>query len=349
MMDLATTYMGLRLRSPLVASASPLTAGIGNIVKLEGYGAGAVVLPSIFQEQIEAERDELELRTSVGRESSPEALGYFPNPEAYAVGTRRYLELIRRARAAVGIPIIASLNGTTSEGWIEFAKEIEAAGAHGLELNVYFIPADLALSGPDVERRYLEIVHAVRGAVRLPLAVKLSPFFSSTGAFARRLQEAGADALVLFNRFYQPDIDLEHLSLHNDLELSSRREIRLPLLWIGILAGRLNVSLAATTGVETSEEAAKYLLAGADVVMTTSALLRRGVEHMEALVTGLEAWMQERHFTSLAQVRGLLSQERIADPSAFERANYIQVLQSYGAGVRRNEPRNAGTPFVSGV
>jgi dihydroorotate dehydrogenase (fumarate) len=334
-MDLATTYMGLRLRNPLIASASPLTANIGNIIKLETYGAGAVVLPSIFQEQIEAERDDLEARTAIGRESSPEALGYFPNPESYTVGTRRYLGLIRRARAAVGIPIIASLNGTTSEGWIEFAKEIEAAGAHGLELNVYFIPADPALEGPAVERRYLDIVHAVKHAVRIPLAVKVSPFFSAPGAFARRLQEAGADALVLFNRFYQPDIDLTNLSLRNDLELSSRHEIRLPLLWIGILAGRVKASLAATTGVETSEEAVKYLLAGSDVVMTTSSLLRRGIEHMELLVAGLQAWMQAWNFTSLSQFRGMLSQERIADPTAFERANYIQVLQSYN-GARRS-------------
>lgn len=333
-MDLATTYMGLHLRNPLVASASPLTANIGNIIKLETYGAGAVVLPSIFQEQIEAERDDLEARTSIGSESSPEALGYFPNPQSYTVGTRRYLGLIRRARAAVGIPIFASLNGTTSEGWIEFAKEIEAAGAHGLELNAYFIPADPTLEGVDVERRYLDIVQAVKHAVNIPLAVKVSPFFSSPGAFARRLQEAGADALVLFNRFYQPDIDLTNLSLRNDLELSSRYEIRLPLLWIGILAGRVRASLAATTGVETSDEAVKYLLAGSDVVMTTSSLLRRGIEHMELLVGGLQAWMRAWNFTSLSQFRGMLSQERIADPTAFERANYIQVLQSY-SGARR--------------
>jgi dihydroorotate dehydrogenase (fumarate) len=333
-MDLATTYMGLRLHNPIVASASPLTANIGNIVKLEACGAGAVVLPSIFQEQIEAERDEFEARTSVGRESSPEALSYFPNPEAYAIGTRRYLELIRRARSAVRIPIFASLNGTTSEGWIDFAKQIEGAGAHGIELNVYFIPADAGLSSADVEQRYLDIVHSVKNAVRIPVAVKLSPFFSAPGSFARRLQDAGADALVLFNRFYQPEIDLENLALRNDLELSTRHEIRLPLLWIAILAGRLNLSLAATTGVETSEEVAKYLLAGSDVVMTTSSLLRRGLDHMASLVEGLQSWMHAWNFTSLAQVRGLLSQERVADPTAFERANYIQVLQSYGTAKR---------------
>jgi dihydroorotate dehydrogenase (fumarate) len=333
-MDLATTYMGLRLRNPLVASASPLTASIGNLIALEACGAGAVVLPSIFQEQIESERDELETRTAIGRESSPEALGYFPNPESYAVGTRRYIELIRAARTALQIPVIASLNGTTNEGWIEFAREIEAAGAHALELNVYFIPADPALGGPEVEQRYLDVVRAVKGAVRIPLAVKLSPFFSAPGAFARKLQDAGADALVLFNRFYQPDIDLTNLSLRHDLELSTRHEIRLPLLWIGLLAGRLNVSLAATTGVETSDEAVKYVLAGADVVMTTSSLLRRGIEHMEALVGGLEAWLAARSYTSLSQVRGLLSQQRIADPTAFERANYIQVLQSYNGAQR---------------
>ncbi len=328
-MDLQTTYMGLRLRSPLVASASPLTASLANIVKLADCGAGAVVLPSIFQEQIESERDDLERRSAIGSESSPEALSYFPSRDAYAVGTRRYLELIRRARAAVDIPIVASLNGTTNEGWIDFAEQIEDAGANALELNVYFIPADIALSGHDVEQRYLDILQAVRRAVRIPLAVKLSPFFSAPGAFARRLQDGGADALVLFNRFYQPDIDLASLSIRNDLELSSRHEIRLPLLWIAILAGRMNLSLAATTGVESAEEVAKYLLAGADVVMTASSLLRGGVEHMTTLVQGLEAWLAARSFTSLAQVRGLLSQERIADPTAFERANYIQVLQSY--------------------
>lgn len=329
-MDLHTSYMGLRLRNPIVASASPLTATLGNILKLADCGAGAVVLPSIFQEQIESERDDLERRSAIGSESSPEALSYFPSRDAYAVGTRRYLELIRRARAAVDIPIVASLNGTTNEGWIDFAEQIEDAGANALELNVYFIPADIALSGHEVEQRYIDIVTAVRRAVRIPLAVKLGPFFSAPGAFARRLQDAGADALVLFNRFYQPDIDLASLSIRNDLNLSSRHEIRLPLLWIAILAGRMKLSLAATTGVETADDVAKYLLAGADVVMTASSLLRGGVEHMATLVQGLEAWLAAQHFTSLAHVRGLLSQERIADPTAFERANYIQILQSYG-------------------
>jgi dihydroorotate dehydrogenase (fumarate) len=333
-MDLTTTYMGLLLSSPLIASASPLTIHIANIRRLEACGVGAVVLPSIFQEQIEAEQEELARGMSVGRDSFPEALTYFPDPSTYEVGTRPYLQVIRRARAAVDIPIIASLNGTTDAGWIDFAKQIERAGASALELNIYFIPADVALDGTDVERRYVDIVRSVKNAVRIPIAVKLNPYFSAPGAVARMLQEAGADGLVLFNRFYQPDIDLNGLSLLTDLQLSTKYEIRLPLLWTAMLAGRIELSLAASSGVETWEEVVKYLLAGSDVVMTTSALLRHGVEYMATLRDGLVDWMQSCGYTSLDEFRGSLSRRRVSDPTAFERANYIHVLQSY----RRSTP-----------
>jgi dihydroorotate dehydrogenase (fumarate) len=329
-MEIATTYMGLRLSSPLVASASPLTLNVANIRRLEACGAGAVVLPSIFQEQIEAEQDELERGMTVASDSSPEARSYFPDPSNYEMATRPYLDVIRRARAAVGIPIIASLNGSTDAGWIDFAKQIERAGASGIELNIYFIPADGALDAADVERRYLDIVRTVKSTVRIPVAVKLNPYFSAPAAFARKLEDAGADALVLFNRFYQPDIDLDDLSLQSDLQLSTKGEIRLPLLWTAMLAGRLKLSLAASTGVETWEEVVKYLLAGSDVVMTTSALLRHSVEYMAALRDGLLAWMESRGYTSLAECRASLSQQHVTDPAAFERANYIHVLQSYG-------------------
>jgi dihydroorotate dehydrogenase (fumarate) len=317
-----------------------LTINVSNIRRLEACGAGAIVLPSIFQEQIEAEQDELQRGMSVGSDSSPEARTYFPDPTNYETATRPYLDVIRRARKAVGIPIIASLNGTTNAGWIDFARQIEQAGASGLELNIYFIPADSALEAADVETRYLDIVRTVKSTVKIPIAVKLNPYFSAPGAFAGKLHGAGADALVLFNRFYQPDIDLSDLSVLSDLELSTKHEIRVPLLWTAELAGKIKASLAASTGVETWEEVVKYLLAGADVVMSTSALLRHGVDHMATLVDGLAAWMQSRGFASVDAFRGSLSRERVTDPAAFERANYIQVLQSYGKPNSRVTSRN---------
>lgn len=328
MIDLKTKYMGLELVSPVVASASPLNSRVDNIVALERFGAGAVVLPSIFEEQIEAERGELYNRMSAGSESFPEANTYFPNLEEFVVGTDRYLELIRRAREAVDIPIIASLNGATGQGWIQYAKEIEAAGASALELNIYMIPADMTLGALDVELRYAEIVSSVSEAVGIPTAVKLSPYFSALGGVARRLEKVGANGLVLFNRFYQPDIDLHELALRHDLELSRKNEIRLPLLWIALLAGNVNLSLAATSGVQTADEVVKYILAGADVVMTTSALLRNGVEYMATLVEGLQFWLESRGFRSVDAARGTFSHGRVSDPAAFERANYIHVLQA---------------------
>ncbi|MEJ0097209.1 MAG: dihydroorotate dehydrogenase-like protein [Bauldia sp.] len=329
-MDLTTRYMGLVLKNPLVASASPLNNEVANLRRLEDAGAAAVVLPSLFEEQIEAEAARRDRLTEAPAESFAEAVTYFPEQADYRVGPHAYLDLVRRARDAVDIPVIASLNGTTDEGWISYARLLEEAGASALELNVYFIPADLSLTGAAVEERYLDIVRAVRAMVAIPIAVKLSPYFSSVGNMALALEKAGADALVLFNRFYQPDIDLARLSVLPDLNLSSPSEIRLPLLWLAILSGRVKASLAATTGVTTADEVAKYLLVGADAVMTTSALLRHGVGHMAALLAGLQAWLEAREFTSLDAVRGIMDQRSLDDPQAFERANYIRILQGYG-------------------
>jgi len=331
-MDLTTTYMGLALRSPLIASASPLNRDLGALRALEDHGAGAIVLPSIFEEEILAERREIERRTEeLPASGFAEAQTYFPTYPGHGVGPERYLELVRRAKEAIAIPVIASLNGMTRAGWIDYARSLEEAGADGIELNVYFIPADLTLSGHDVEQRYLDILAAVRAAVKIPIAMKLSPYFSATGAMAGALAAGGANALVLFNRFYQPDIDTATLRLSLDLELSTPSEIRLPLLWIGILYGRVPASLAATTGVESANDVFKYLLAGADAVMTTSSLLRHGAGHMRTLVDGLAALLTAREIQSLQQIRGRMSQAKVKNPTLFERANYIRMLQDYDA------------------
>jgi dihydroorotate dehydrogenase (fumarate) len=328
-MDLTTRYMGLTLKNPLIASASPLNTNVDNIRRLEDAGAAAVVLPSLFEEQIAAENARQDYLTSVVSESFPEALSYFPEPAEYRVGPDQYLDLVRRASEATDIPVIGSLNGITHEGWISYASSIAEAGAKGLELNIFFIPADISLSGREVEQRYVDIVTAVRGMVSIPLAVKLNPYFSAMGHMALELERAGAGALVLFNRFYEPDLDLVELKVLPDLKLSTPDEIRLPLLWLAILSGHVKASLAATTGVSTADEVVKYIMAGADVVMSTSALLRHGVGYMATLLAGLEAWLDAREFASLGDVRGLMSQEQVADPTAYERANYIKILQGY--------------------
>jgi dihydroorotate dehydrogenase (fumarate) len=326
-MDLTTQYLGLTLKNPLIASASPLGFVLENIVELEDKGAAAIVLPSIFEEQIA-----LEAVTSTG--FAPEGAGsltaansYFPPAASYRAGPERYLEIIRRARETVEIPIIASLNGTSDSGWTGFARRAEQAGAHAIELNIFFIPADLSVSGAQVEQRYLEILRLVKQAVSIPVAVKLSPFFSAPGHFIGQLDDAGADGFVLFNRFYQPDIDLKTLRLERDLALSSPEEIRLPLLWLGRLAGRVRGSLAASTGVETADEVIKYLLVGADTVMTTSALLRHGIGHMATLLAGVTQWLEARGVATLGDIRGRMSQRQIEDPTSFDRANYLKILQ----------------------
>jgi len=328
-MDLTTRYLGLTLKNPLIAGAGPLNAELDNIRRLEDLGAGAVVMPSIFEEQIEHEAQLLENLIAVGTDSYAEALTYFPPMRSYRIGSFQYAEAVRRAADAVDIPVIASLNGITDHGWIDYACQIEQAGASALELNVYFIPSDIDIAGQEVEQRYVDVLKAVKRAVTIPVAVKIGPYFSSIGHLARQLDQAGANGLVLFNRFYQPDIDLARLAVISDLELSRTSEIRLPLLWIGILAGRLKASLAASTGVESVDEVVKYLLAGADVVMTTSALLRHGIEHMKVLTDDLTEWLKARDLRSPHAIRGRLSHKNIVDPTTFERANYIKILQSY--------------------
>ena len=328
-MDLTTTYLGLELPSPLVASASPLNRQIDTLRRLQDCGAGAVVLPSVFEEQIVREQDLMEALIDRGSDSFGEALSYFP-AQTFALDTANHLALVERAAAALDIPVIASLNGVTENGWIDYARDLESAGARAIELNIFLVPSDPAVSGAEIEKRYVEIVGAVAASVAVPVAVKIGPYFSAPGHMAGRLVAAGAKGLVLFNRFYEPDIDPATLSVQTSLDLSHPSEMRLPLLWIGVLAGRIGASLAATTGVETAADVVKYLLAGADAVMTTSALLRHGPEHMRVLTDGLGDWLSARGLASPDAIRGRLSHGRIDDPEAYERANYIKVLQGFG-------------------
>jgi len=328
-MNLDTTYMGLALKHPIVASAGPISHTLDGIRQLEDGNAAAIVLFSLFEEQIRHENEMAELRLNAGSESFGESLSYFPDVTDHDVGPDSYLELVRKAVETCDVPIIASLNGITSEGWIDYARLLQDAGAHALELNVYYIPADLETMGADVEQRYVEVLAAVKSAVTIPVAIKLGPYFSAVGSMARILVDAGADGLVLFNRFYQPDFDLDRMAVAPTLELSQPNEIRLPLLWIAVLAGRIDASIAATTGVTTSEQVIKYLLAGADVAMTTSSLLRSGPRHMADLLRGLALWMNDKGYDNVGELRGAMSQRNVADPAAFERANYIKVLQSY--------------------
>jgi len=328
-MDLKTDYMGLQLSNPLIASASPLNRDLAMLRALEDHGAGAVVLPSIFEEQILAEQREFERSTELPATGFAEAQTYFPTYHGYGFGPERYLDIVRRAKEAIDIPVIASLNCVTQQGWSGYARSLQQAGADAIEINVYFIPTDLAMVGLDVEQRYLDVLRAVRTSVEIPVAVKIGPYFSAIGAMARALADGGADALVLFNRFYQPDINLATLGLSMDLELSTPLEIRLPMLWIAILHGRVSASLAASTGVESADDVFKYLLAGADVVMTTSSLLRHGVKHMRVLRDGLSAMLEARGIDSLRDIRGSMSRKNAQNPALFERANYIQMLQGY--------------------
>lgn len=332
MVDLATSYLGLPLAHPVVASASPLGRELDGIRRLEDAGAAAVVLPSIYEEEIEAEDAITLALVEQGSWTQPEAADYFPSRYRDVGGLDARLETIRRAREACAIPVIASLNGSAPAGWVSFARDVEAAGASAIELNLYRVPAALDESGEAVERRWLETVVAVRAAVALPLAVKLGPWLSSPGHFATSLVKAGADGLVLFNRFYQPDIDLQTLTPRSDLHLSSPYEIRLALLWISLLAGRVEASLAATTGVETHAEVVKYLLAGADVVMSASSLLRHGPGHIGALRDGLREWMVGRGFASLAAMRGRLAADQLETTEPLLRAQYAEMLLGYAGG-----------------
>jgi dihydroorotate dehydrogenase (fumarate) len=328
-MDLRTTYMGLPLKHPIVASASPLSEKLDNIKRMEDAGAAAVVMFSLFEEQIKRENAAIEHLITAGTESFAESLSYFPDYEDYETGPEEYLKLLQQAAEAVDIPVIGSLNGITNEGWVDTARMMQEAGASGIELNIYYIPANLYMTGREVEQRYLDVLKAVKGSVSIPVALKLSPFFSAMGNMARQFDEAGADALVLFNRFYQPDFDLDKLDVKVNLELSTASEIRLPLLWIAVLYGRINASLAATRGVHSHIEAIKYLMAGADAVMTTSALLRHGIGFLTTLVDGLRTWMEDREYESVRQMKGSMSQINCLDPGAYERANYIKIIESY--------------------
>jgi len=328
-MDLRTTYMGLQLKHPIVASASPLSEKLDNIKRMEDAGAAAVVMFSLFEEQIKRENAAIERLITAGTNSFAESLSYFPDYEDYDTGPDEYLNLLRQATEAVDIPVIGSLNGITNEGWVDTARMMQEAGASGIELNVYYIPANLYITGREVEQRYLDILKEVKNSISIPVALKLSPFFSAMGNMARQFDEAGADALVLFNRFYHPDFDLDKLDVKVNLELSTASEIRLPLLWIAVLYGRINASLAATRGVHSPTEAIKYLMAGADAVMTTSALLRHGIDFLTTLVDGLRTWMEDRQYQSVQQMKGSMSQINCLDPGAFERANYIKIIESY--------------------
>ncbi len=328
-MDLRTRYLNLDLSSPLVPSPSPLSESIDALRLMEDCGAGAVVLQSLFEEQIEQEALTLHHYMQHGTESYAESLSFFPEPIPIRFGPHEYLEHVRKAREALDIPVIASLNGHTVGGWIDHARLIEEAGASALELNLYSIAADLNV-GPDrVEERHLEVVRAVRGEVKLPLAVKIGPYFSALAHMARRLVAAGADGLVLFNRFYQPDIDLEALEVRPNVLLSTPQALRLPLRWIAILSGRIDCSLAATGGIHDHEDALKMLMAGADVTMLCSALLRHGVEHLREVRAGLQSWMEEREYASVSLLKGSMSQRSCPDPAAFERMSYMKALKGY--------------------
>lgn len=329
MVDLRTRYLGLELAHPIVASASPISKELDGIRRLEDSGAAAIVMFSLFEEQIRAEGAALESLVSAGTESFAESLTYFPDVGDFRVGPGRYLELLHRAREAVDVPVIASLNGTTSAGWIDYARQLQQAGASAIELNVYQVAADPDVSGTQIEEQIVDVLRAVKRTVTIPVAIKLGPFFSAFANMARKLDEAGADGLVLFNRFYQPDFDLERREVVPSLELSTSHEVRLPLLWLAVLHGRVRCSLAATTGVHGPEEVVKYVMAGADVAMTTSSLLRRGAGHLRALLDGTRGWLESHGYASVTQLRGSMSQRKVSDPSAFERANYIRVLESY--------------------
>jgi dihydroorotate dehydrogenase (fumarate) len=329
-MDLTTTYLGLNLRSPIVPSAAaPLTENIDNVKRMEDAGAGAVILHSLFEEQIIRERYELEYHLSSHTESFAEALTYFPQPEIFHVGTNEYLNHIRTAKAAVNIPIIASLNGFSLGGWTHYAKEIEQAGADALELNIYSVPSNPDISGAEIEENYFNIVRAVRADISIPLAVKISPYFSNLAYMARKLDECGANGLVLFNRFMGPDISLEELEVKPEATLSTPEAMRLPLRWIAILYGRIEADLASTGGVNKGKDALKMLMAGAKITQVCSTLLRHGIGHIQELETEIKHWMEEHEYHSIKQMQGCLSQINCPDESAYERAQYMRGIQSY--------------------
>jgi dihydroorotate dehydrogenase (fumarate) len=329
-MDLTTTYLGLKLRTPLVPSAcGPLSNSLGKVRALEELGASAIVIYSLFEEEILHDSQELDQYLTYGSYKYAEALSYFPEPRTWELDPERYLEHLYKVKRAVGIPVIGSLNGVSSGGWVKFAKEIEQTGVDALELNIYYVPTTLDLPGIEVEQMYVNVLEDVKRTVTIPVAIKLSPFFSNMAHMAKRLCHAGADGLVLFNRFYQPDIDLDQLEIVPNVLLSTPQAMRLPLRWIAILSGRLQVSLAATSGIHSGEDVVKMLMVGADVTMLCSALLKNGVSWIRQVEKDLVQWMEKHEYASVTQIKGSLSQNKRPHPSAFERASYIKALKTY--------------------
>lgn len=329
MPDLSTTYLGMKLAHPLVASASPLSYTLDGIRQLEDAGVAAVVMYSLFEEQIEQESHALHHYLEYGTHSYAEALDYFPQPDQFNVGPQEYLELLRKAKEATKIPIMGSLNGVSSGGWIEYAKLMEEAGADALELNLYYLPTDPTLTGLEVEEMYLDVVRDVSQSITIPIAVKVGPYFSNFTHMAARFVQAGASGLVLFNRFYQPDFDLNHLEVTPNLVLSRADELRLPLTWVAILYGRIQADFAITSGIHSHLEVLKGMMAGAKVAMMASELLKNGVGRVGAILQDLQAWMQEHEYESIQQMQGSMSQKHVANPDAFERGNYMKVLRSW--------------------
>lgn len=329
-MDLTTTYMGLTLKSPLVVgSCAPLSEEIDNIKRMEDSGAAAVILHSFFEEQLRQEQLELHHHLTYGTESFAEALTYFPEPEIFHVGSQEYLNHIRQAKEMVDMPIIASINGSTLGGWLDYSQQIEQAGADALELNIYYVPTELDIPGGEIEQNYLDILRTLKSEINIPIAVKLSPYFSNMANMAKRLAEAGADGLVLFNRFYQPDIDLNNLEVYPNVLLSTPQAMRLPMRWIAILYGRINADLAATSGIHYPSDVLKMVMAGAKITQVVSALLRHGIHYLGTLEDGVRNWMEENEYESIRQMQGSLSQLHCPDPTAFERAQYMKALQTY--------------------
>lgn len=329
MTDLHCTYLGLPLRSPIVASPSPLTGEIDTIAELERYGAGAIVLPSLFEEQIEHEANEVDRLMSLHADSFGEATTFFPDVDEYNSGVDRYLGLVETAKSAVDVPVIASLNGASIGGWLRYGGLLEDAGADAVEINLYTVAADPMVSGAELESEQLELIAVLAGELNVPLAVKISPYYSSLAAFLLAVQEAGAAGVVMFNRFYQPDLDLETLGVQSRLSLSTPEELRLPLRWTGIMREYLSMSIAGTTGVHSGYDVAKLVLVGADVAMTASSVLRNGASHLATIEEQLRDWMSEHEYESIDQMRGAVRSEAAADPAGFERANYIGNLASY--------------------
>jgi dihydroorotate dehydrogenase (fumarate) len=329
MVDLKTTYLGLELKNPLVASASPLSEKVETVQALEAAGISAVVMYSLFEEQIIRESQELDYFLNAGTESFAESITYLPDMGRYALGPEVYIEQVKALKAAVSIPVIGSLNGVSTGGWIEYAQKIEQAGADALELNLYYLPTDMQLTSAQLETAYITLVQDIRSKIDIPIAVKLSPSFTALPNFAKRLADAGANGLVLFNRFYQPDFDLEELEVVPNLYLSTSEELRMPLRWIALLYGRVDVDFALTSGVHKYKDVLKAMMAGAKVAMTTSALLKKGPNRAAKILSKLESWMIEKEYESIQQMQGSMSQKAVADPAAFERANYMKVLDSY--------------------